>query len=712
MATTAAIKAGRAYVEVGTDQSSLEKGLLAAEQKLKSFGAAIMGIGGMFTAIGGAITAPFIAGLKGAMDLEDAMQATGVIFGDSADIVIKKSEEMAAASRVVKSDFLIAANSFGAVFKGVGKTQKEAANLGNMLTELGIDMASFGTNVNQEEAFMALRAAFRSEYDPIERFNVFITAAKVENEALAMGLAKTKDGITEYAKKQAVLNLILKQTKDQQGDQLRSVNTAKGVWVALTNTLKNLSTELGSAIAPVLVSIGKVMVTASQDVVTFAKANKGLLLTIFAVGAGIAAVGATLVGLGAVIWGLGAVFGVLTSAVSAVGAVFGFILSPIGLIVVAIGGAVAAFLMFTDAGQSTLSWLGEAFAELQADATTAFTGIGDALKSGNIMLAAQILWAFLKVEWLKGVNFLKQVWNDWGSAIVTAFRDVSYKLSSLMIDGWAMIRTAGIEAGGALVDIFIGTIGNIRSAWATFSSWFANMWDTNVAVSAKQLIDLGGLVKWELEKIKSLFSGTAFDAEAHGKRMKKVTDQIAAEKAAVDEDLKAKKDARAAAAGNIGKETQEELDKRAVARAEELKKIEDERIGSQEALAGMRKQELDQRAADAAAAMAPAEAELQAAKDELAKLTTQAADEVLDEAANEEAFEATTKAKVPLGLDAEGLDKAIGQTKAKVEATGSFSASALAGLGVGSTIQDEQLDEQKKAVKELEKLNKKKAVFA
>ena len=42
---TGEVKAGRAYVEILLDQTKLERGLKQAQQKIRNFGSALMGIG-------------------------------------------------------------------------------------------------------------------------------------------------------------------------------------------------------------------------------------------------------------------------------------------------------------------------------------------------------------------------------------------------------------------------------------------------------------------------------------------------------------------------------------------------------------------------------------------------------------------------------------------------------------------------------------------
>ena len=92
---------------------------------------------------------------------------------------------------IVKSEYIDASSSFGAVFKGLGKCQADAAKMGNQLADLGLDLASLkGAGASAEDAFTALQASLPGEFDPLERFSVFLNATKIETHALAMGLSK------------------------------------------------------------------------------------------------------------------------------------------------------------------------------------------------------------------------------------------------------------------------------------------------------------------------------------------------------------------------------------------------------------------------------------------------------------------------------------------------------------------------------------------
>jgi hypothetical protein len=188
---------------------------------------------------------------QSASELNATLSKTKVIFGDAAGEIIGLADEMAKKFGQSKSEYLSAAASFGAVFKGMGKSQKESAALGNQIAQLGMDMASFErANTTNADAFTALSAALRGEMDPIEKFRVFLNADKIEAEALALGVAKTKSEITDAAKKTAILNLILKQTMDVQGDLARTANDPDNQFKKLTGTFSNLAGTIGQQLMP------------------------------------------------------------------------------------------------------------------------------------------------------------------------------------------------------------------------------------------------------------------------------------------------------------------------------------------------------------------------------------------------------------------------------------------------------------------------------
>lgn len=241
-------------MDITGNSKPLSNVLASVHEKLGQAGTALAGVMTKGAAIGGAGLAAGIGyGIKKAVELQDTMSRNQAVFGGSASLIEAQADKMADSIGTVKSEFMSAAGSFGAMFKGAGSSQKDAALLGNQLATLAVDMRSFkGGATTTAETMDALGAAMRGEFDPLERFNVFLSAEKVSLEAVALGLSKNKNEVSDYAKKQATLSLIMKGTVDQQGDAVKTGGQVGNQYEKLMGTLTNFATTIGNELLPTI----------------------------------------------------------------------------------------------------------------------------------------------------------------------------------------------------------------------------------------------------------------------------------------------------------------------------------------------------------------------------------------------------------------------------------------------------------------------------
>ena len=245
-----AFKLAELFVSITGDDRPLSKTLAGVQAALGRIGskAALLAGGAAMAGVAG-LGYGLVKGTMAASDLNETLSKTKAILGDAADAVISEADRMAEKFGTARREYLDSAASFAAVFKGVGKSQAEAAAMGNSLTKLAMDMASFD-NTSNAEAMQAISSALRGEMDPIEKFRVFLTADKVAAEALALGLAKSKNEIDETAKKAAIASLIFKGTADAQGDLDRTAAGTANQFRKLSGSLSNTFTTIGGALLP------------------------------------------------------------------------------------------------------------------------------------------------------------------------------------------------------------------------------------------------------------------------------------------------------------------------------------------------------------------------------------------------------------------------------------------------------------------------------
>jgi TP901 family phage tail tape measure protein len=136
------------------------------------------------------------------------------------------------------------------------------------------------------------------------------------------------------------------------------------------------------------------------------------------------------------------------------------------------GGDVAASIgsLFGPLKQGFMGVLADAtkvFSDLWGIATVTFGGISDAITAGDMSLAFDVLWAGLKVAWLRGQQgvmsyvdtFVEYLQNRWGDA--TTF------IAQAMVRSLGMIERAWITTSGLLFQTFQQSINSVMNVWDT-----------------------------------------------------------------------------------------------------------------------------------------------------------------------------------------------------------------------------------------------------
>jgi hypothetical protein len=235
----------------------------------------------------------------------------------------------------------------------------------------------------------------------------------------------------------------------------------KGIFAVIASTFVGELTGTVNRISDVIASVRK-----------WVMENKPLVHSIISIGVKAAALGAAIIGVSAGVVLLGSVFAGMSSIVGVVGAVFsgllgviGAILSPIGLIAVAVVGLGGYFLYTSGMAGEAFEFIKSALGPLVADFQGAFGAMGNAIAAGDLKAAANVLWAFLKLEWVKGTSALRGYWNEFTGFFVEVWQEAVYSLASILTDAWDGVQ--------GLWDNFItGLLG----AWEIFSSTFMDVW--------------------------------------------------------------------------------------------------------------------------------------------------------------------------------------------------------------------------------------------
>jgi TP901 family phage tail tape measure protein len=222
------------------------------------------------------------------------------------------------------------------------------------------------------------------------------------------------------------------------GDRLAAVNldTLTGSVKIVLSALEGLAIEVGAAVAPAFRKMADRIISVLNVASEFVAANRALVLLVAKVAGGLIAAGAALVGFGIAIKLVGVAAGLAGVAIS-------LLTSPLALVIGLAVAAGASFLYFSETGNA-------AFTFVKGVAIDALKGIADALKAGDITLAARILWLSLQVVWQKGIVALNDLTYGFIDGFRQAFMDVQFWIANLFLNVVAHVERTIATLTGAV----------------------------------------------------------------------------------------------------------------------------------------------------------------------------------------------------------------------------------------------------------------------
>jgi TP901 family phage tail tape measure protein len=527
-AASNSIRAGRAFVELFADDSKLVRGLKAAQRKLQAFGKTLTAAGTKVFAAGAGIVTPMLAAAKHFADAGDELEKMSRRTGISVEALseLKHAADLSGAS-------------FADVEKGVRTLQRSVLDLARGSGESVESFAALGLSLadiegqDPEQIFLLLADRLSRIPDMSARAALAMKLFGRSGTAILPLLENGAAGIDALRQEARRLGLTISTEDAQAAAQFKDALST------LWSVVKRLWFEIGAALAPALKLAAEWITRVVVSMKGWIKEHRGLIVTILAVGAGLAAFGVALLAVGWIAGAVGTAIGVLSTILTAlgtvlgvIGSILGAILTPVGLVIAAVVALGAAILYYSGAGGKALNWLKGVFGDLKDDALAAFGGIGDALAAGDIGLAAKILWLTLKLEWEKGIAWLSKLWLDFRNFFIRLSYDAFYGAVKACLVVWHGLEIAWIETTSFLSNVWTRFCQGIGKAWnwagAQVSkawSWLKGLFDKSFDSDAAST----GADEWlaaENRKVDEQANGAVRAREAQRERERQREDEI------------------------------------------------------------------------------------------------------------------------------------------------------------------------------------------
>ncbi|MDR3110407.1 MAG: phage tail tape measure protein [Planctomycetaceae bacterium] len=305
---------------------------------------------------------------------------------------------------------------------------------------------------------------------------------------------------------------------------------------------------------------------------------------------------------------------------------------------------------------TAVNWLREMFGSLCSFATETFGAITAALGRGDIEAAIQVIWASIKLIWVKGSTSLLSTWYWLTETLQTAWANCVFKIAELLTAAWFGVQEFWTE-----------TVYTMSTLWVEFSNGVVSAWKT-----AEQSIAQG--IGYIIAKMQGLDPNEMANI--------------------ISEDYNRQAQQRENEKSNALSSIQQQRDNK-------MSSLKTEKEGTLNALQSDFERNSENRRTDYDAKIAAQEAELQSAKNAYNEAINNAKNPVKPEGAEEpESLTDRLKAKVEETI--KGF-KANTDLDSKVSVSGSFSAAAIQSMGYGSSM-DRVAKATEKSEKHLEKL--------
>lgn len=288
--------------------------LKALSEQLKKVGDKMTSVGKTMTT---KVTAPIVAGYtvasKYASDYEENLNKLDVAFGSNSQAVKDWANAARTEFGLSKVQATDAASAFGALGKGIGLSESEAADMSTTLAGLSADLGSY-FNVGVDESAKALEGIFTGESEALKKFGVVMTDTNLQKFAEDQGLVWKEMDQTQ--KTMLRYQYVLAKTKDAQGDFARTSDGTANSTKIFQASLQDLGTAIGTNLLPIITPI---IQKVTELINKFNELSPTTQKAITIIGLVAAVIGPLLVVLGTLVSSIGAIIGAAPAILGAMG---------------------------------------------------------------------------------------------------------------------------------------------------------------------------------------------------------------------------------------------------------------------------------------------------------------------------------------------------------------------------------------------------------
>lgn len=195
--------------------------------------------------------------------------------GEYAGEAQKYAEQVGEILGIDPGAFMRNQGTFNTIISGFGVASEKAYLMSKNLTQLGYDISSF-FNISVEDAMQKVQSGIAGELEPMRRLGYDLSVARLQEEALALGITKKVSAMTQAEKSQLRYHAIMTQVTTAQGDMARTLGAPANQLRILRAQVEQCARALGNVFIPILNAVLPYAIALAKVVRTLANSIAGL----------------------------------------------------------------------------------------------------------------------------------------------------------------------------------------------------------------------------------------------------------------------------------------------------------------------------------------------------------------------------------------------------------------------------------------------------
>lgn len=189
--------------------------------------------------------------ISASAEYTENMNLFTVAMGEYADEAKAFADKASSVLGLDPSDWVRNQGVFQTLLTGFGDSADRAALMSQNLTQLGYDLSSF-FNISVSDAMQKLQSGISGELEPLRRLGYDLSQARLEQEALTLGIQKNVSAMNQAEKAELRYHAILTQVTTAQGDLARTLNDPANQMRMMQAEIAQTTRALGDLFIPIL----------------------------------------------------------------------------------------------------------------------------------------------------------------------------------------------------------------------------------------------------------------------------------------------------------------------------------------------------------------------------------------------------------------------------------------------------------------------------